>query len=175
MWETIFKCGAIYLIVAVILALWNSIQLLRCAAYRTKYEDNLNNHVELKNAVIKPGVQSLCKSTKEWPLHCGEPDWLVRQSYFDENSLMFANMGGKFIHRIKHSFIWPKSIIDKFVMHVSRRRRKTKSKFSAFIYSLLGVFGSYTVCRLCDSTGYGDMLDAFSLRLREWVLQLFQK
>lgn len=174
MWETIIRIVIAYLPIAVILALWNVIQLIRCAYYSIKYEENFKNHAALQNATIEPAIESLYRMVKEWPPHSDCYDWLVNEQYFKENTIMFGHMGGKFVSRIFRAFIWPFIAIQKFSLLFTSKKQKKQNKVITFVRPLLGILASYTVCRLLDVTEYGDMLDAFAAALQEWVLRLLQ-
>lgn len=169
--ELLFRTLIVYGCGFSLVFLCNFVRYVRCAYYEARYLKNLGEHDMLKNAKIRPGVLSLCRKA-DLCLPCGDTsDFLAHERYAAEVQRMFANAEGVFAYRAMCSIGWPLTAFEALVSFALARR--TKSKLISCILNLMGILGSYVVCRLCDASGFGDRVDDFAEMLFAWVRALF--
>lgn len=171
--ETIVRIAIIYFAIAAVIWGVNLVRYLRCKYYHAFYIQNCTNHTMDKNYDVRDSILDLYKKSQIMPMRIADIEWLSDESFAPYVDKIFKCIEGRFKYRSRGAFAWFFSAIGSFSMFAYAR--KANSKIISFLLSLLGVIGSYAVGRLCDATGFGDMLDAFSLYLREWVLQLLRK
>lgn len=169
--ELLFRTLIVYGAGVILIFLCNLARYIRSVYYEVIYKKNLDGHTMLRNAGIRPGVLSLCEKAN-LRLPCGDAaDFLANEQYAPEIWRMLINIEGVFAYRARRSLAWPLDAFETLVSFALARR--VKNKFISCVLNLIGILGSYVMCRLCDASGLGARIDDFAERLFALVRTLF--